>query len=62
MSWRPGPGRRAETMATTRDDRWYRVRILPYRSQLDVIDGVVVTFIDIPESLQLASGCDHVTH
>lgn len=51
-----------ETMATTRDDRWYRVRILPYRSQLDVIDGVVVTFIDIPESLQLASGCDHVTH
>ncbi|WP_319244111.1 CheR family methyltransferase [uncultured Propionivibrio sp.] len=50
-----------ETMATTHDDRRYRVRILPYRSQLEVIDGVVITFIDIPESLQRASGCSHVT-
>ncbi|WP_157670251.1 chemotaxis protein CheB [Chitinibacter sp. GC72] len=36
--------------------RWYRVRIMPYRTLDNVIDGVVITFIDIAEvssSLQL---------
>jgi PAS domain-containing protein len=37
----------------TRDGRWYRVRIMPYRTQDNVIDGVVVTFIDITAIKQL---------
>jgi len=53
-----------QTMAVTHDDRWYRVRIMPYRSQLDVIDGVVITFIDVLEPLQSDPdpGCRHVPH
>ena len=38
-----------EKQATTHDGRWYRVRIMPYRTQDNVIDGVVITFIDITE-------------
>ena len=38
-----------EKQVNTRDDRWFRVRIMPYRTQDDVIDGVVITFIDITE-------------
>jgi len=30
-----------------RNGRWYLVRIMPYRTLANVIDGVVVTFIDI---------------
>jgi two-component system CheB/CheR fusion protein len=29
------------------DDRWYIARLLPYRSNTDQIDGIVLTFIDI---------------
>ena len=36
-----------EKQVNTGDDRWFRVRIMPYRKQDDVIDGVVITFIDI---------------
>lgn len=42
-----------EKIATTRDGRWYRVRIMPYRTQGNVIDGVVITFTDITEIKQL---------
>ena len=38
-----------EKVAITHDGRWYRVRIMPYRTQDNVIDGVVITFIDITE-------------
>jgi chemotaxis methyl-accepting protein methylase len=38
-----------ETVTATHDGRWYRVRIMPYRTQDNVIDGVVITFIDITE-------------
>ncbi len=31
----------------TKDDRWFTMRILPYRTVDNVIDGVVVTFVDI---------------
>ena len=31
----------------TKDGRWYRVRILPYRTLNNVIEGVVLTFVDI---------------
>ena len=36
-----------EKQVQTRTGQWYRVRIMPYRTQDDVIDGVVITFIDI---------------
>lgn len=42
-----------EQQARTKDGHWYRVRIMPYRTQENVIDGVVVTFIDITEIKQL---------
>lgn len=31
----------------TADGRWYTVRIMPYRTQHHVIDGSVITFVDI---------------
>ena len=42
-----------EKVLTTHDGRWYRVRIMPYRTQDNVIDGVVITFIDVTEIKQL---------
>ena len=32
---------------STKDDKWYTVRIMPYRNFDDRIDGLVITFIDI---------------
>jgi chemotaxis methyl-accepting protein methylase len=46
----------AEKQVATRDGRWYRVRIMPYRTQDNVIDGVVATFIDITEIKKLEAG------
>jgi len=37
----------------TRDGRWFSVRIMPYRTLDDRIDGVVITFWDITESKTL---------
>ena len=34
-------------IAATRDGRWFTVRIMPYRTLDDRIDGVVITFTDI---------------
>jgi two-component system CheB/CheR fusion protein len=31
----------------TRDGHWYSVRIMPYRTASNVIDGIVITFNDI---------------
>jgi chemotaxis methyl-accepting protein methylase/PAS domain-containing protein len=42
-----------ETQAGSRSGRWYRVRIMPYRTQDNVIDGVVITFTDISEVRKL---------
>jgi len=36
----------------TRDGRWHYMRLLPYRTAEDRIDGVVVTFVDITERMQ----------
>lgn len=41
--------RSIEQQVSTRDGRWYRVRIMPYRTQDNVIDGVVTTFVDISD-------------
>jgi len=37
----------------TRDGRWFTVRIMPYRTQDDRIDGVVITFANITGSKKL---------
>jgi two-component system CheB/CheR fusion protein len=37
----------AEKPIAARDGRWFTVRIMPYRTQDDRIDGVVITFMDI---------------
>jgi transcriptional regulator with PAS, ATPase and Fis domain len=42
-----------ESEADTRDGRWYRVRVMPYRTQDNVIDGVVITFTDISDIKRL---------
>lgn len=34
----------------TTDERWYMVHILPYRTLANMIDGIVITFIDITEN------------
>jgi transcriptional regulator with GAF, ATPase, and Fis domain len=38
-----------EQQVATHDGRWYRVRIMPYRTLENMIDGVVITFIDISD-------------
>jgi two-component system CheB/CheR fusion protein len=37
----------SEKQIATSDGRWYTVRIMPYRTMDDVIDGVVITFLNI---------------
>jgi hypothetical protein len=37
----------AEKPVNTRDGRWFTVRIMPYRTLDERIDGVVITFTDI---------------
>jgi two-component system CheB/CheR fusion protein len=37
----------AEKQINARDGRWFTVRIMPYRTLDDRIDGVVITFADI---------------
>lgn len=41
-----------EREISSRDDRWYIARLLPYRSSEDHIDGTVLTFIDITKRRQ----------
>ena len=36
-----------EKQVSARDGRWFTVRIMPYRTQDNRIDGVVITFADI---------------
>lgn len=42
-----------EKQVVTSDQRWFKVRIMPYRTQDNVIDGLVITFIDITETKRL---------
>lgn len=42
-----------ETQASTHDNRWFIVRIMPYRTLENKIDGVVITFTDISVSKKL---------
>jgi len=43
----------SEKQITSNDGHWYIVRIMPYRTQENVIDGVVITFIDISVAKRL---------
>jgi two-component system, chemotaxis family, CheB/CheR fusion protein len=37
----------------SRDGRWYDMRVRPYRTVNDKIDGVVITFVDISQRRQV---------
>ncbi len=41
-----------EAQVESADGRWYAMRILPYRTLDNVIEGVVITFVDITETRQ----------
>jgi PAS domain-containing protein len=45
----------SEKQITTNDDRWFSVRIIPYRRLDNMIDGVVITLVDITETKNLES-------
>ncbi|WP_222101906.1 chemotaxis protein CheB [Methylomonas koyamae] len=42
-----------EKQVKTNNNCWFKVRVMPYRTQDNVIDGVVITFIDISETKRL---------
>ncbi|MFW6095911.1 MAG: PAS domain-containing protein, partial [Bacteroidota bacterium] len=44
-----------ESAISTNDQQWFKVRIMPYRTVDDHIDGLVITFIDITEAKRLES-------
>lgn len=45
----------SEKQILTSDHRWFSVRIMPYRRLDNVIDGAVITFVDITETKALES-------
>ena len=42
-----------ENQIRTHDERWFKVRIMPYRTQDNVINGVVITFAEISDLKKL---------
>ena len=42
-----------ETSITTSENKWFKVRIMPYRTMDDKIEGLVITFIDITENKKM---------
>jgi len=51
-----------EKEVTTLNGQWFRVRIMPYRTKNNVIDGVVITLMDISESKNLRSELGNSQH
>jgi two-component system CheB/CheR fusion protein len=45
----------SEKQIATSDARWFTVRIMPYRTLANVIQGVVITFVDITVAKELES-------
>ena len=45
----------SEKQIATSDGHWFTVRIMPYRTLSDVIQGVVITFVDITVAKELES-------
>jgi hypothetical protein len=44
----------SEKQVSSREGRWYAVRIMPYRTHDDVIDGAVITFVDVSAAKGIA--------
>ena len=42
-----------ESEVRTKDDKWYTVRIIPYKTTENIIDGAVITFTDITEQKEI---------
>lgn len=38
-----------EREVVTRENKWYLIRIMPYRTENNMVDGAVITFVDITE-------------
>lgn len=47
-----------EKEVATKDSRWFKVRIMPYRANDNMIDGVVITFVDTTNSKQVEVGLE----
>jgi len=45
----------SEKEVSTTDDQWFSVRIMPYRTGANVIQGVVITFVNITAAKKLES-------
>jgi len=45
----------SEKEISTSDTHWFKVRIMPYRTVANVIQGAVITFVDITSAKQLES-------
>lgn len=48
-----------EKVVPTISDSWYSVRIMPYRTQENKIDGVVLTFTDVSQAKHLEAELTH---
>ncbi len=48
-----------EVQVRSNDERWYTMRIMPYRTAENVIDGAVLTLIDVTEMKSLEAECRH---
>jgi chemotaxis methyl-accepting protein methylase len=46
----------SERAISTKDGRWFTVRVMPYRTMDNRIDGVVITFADITASKKVEAG------
>jgi two-component system CheB/CheR fusion protein len=46
----------------SRDGRWYEMRLRPYRTVDDKIDGVVITFVDVTERLKIEEALRESEH
>jgi len=49
-----------ETAVATNSDDWFNVRIMPYRTFDDKIDGLVITFINITKEKKLEAQLTHL--
>jgi two-component system CheB/CheR fusion protein len=52
----------SEKQAATKDGRWFLVRIMPYRTLENMIDGVVITFTDASASRALEAALQDQTN
>ena len=51
-----------EEEVRTKDGRWYLVRIIPYKTLDNIIDGAVITFTDITEQKEVQKLADQLEY